>query len=134
MVRLTLKADFRRIGPRSPRVVLLDNGPRILAGFSEDLSRKAHARLIAMGVEIHTGAPVDQVDDRGVVVGGKRIASRTVLWTAGVRPSPAGRWLRPETDPAGRGRPHPHLSTPGHPTGCGVRHTPAPEHQRPPPP
>jgi NADH:ubiquinone reductase (H+-translocating) len=128
MARVTLKADFRRVDPRSSRVVLLDNGPRILAGFSEELSRKAHARLTAMGVEIHTGAHVEQVDDTGVVVGGQRIASRTVLWTAGVRPSPAGRWLRAETDRAGRARVQPDLSIAGHPEVFVVGDTAAVEH------
>jgi 6-phosphogluconate dehydrogenase len=53
-----------------------------------------------MGVEIRTNALVERVDAGGVVVGGERIASRTVLWTAGVTPSPAGRWLKTETDRA----------------------------------
>ena len=128
MARVTLKADFRRVDPRSTRVILLDNGPRILAGFSEDLSRKAHARLTAMGVEIRTGAHVDQVDSEGVVVGGQRIGSRAVLWTAGVRPSPAGRWLRAETDRAGRARVQPDLSVAGRPEVFVVGDTAAVEH------
>src|SRR5256885_7164250 len=33
------------------------------------------------------------IDEDGVIVGGERIASRTVIWTAGVAPSPAGKWL-----------------------------------------
>jgi NADH dehydrogenase FAD-containing subunit len=115
MGRVTLKADFRRIDPGSTRVILLDNGPRILGSFSEALSSKAHRRLSAMGVEIRTGAHVEHVDDQGVVVGGERIASRTVLWTAGVRPSPAGQWLRAETDRAGRVSVQPDLSVPGRP-------------------
>jgi NADH dehydrogenase FAD-containing subunit len=115
MARVTLRSNFRRIDPRSTRVVLLDNGPRILAGFSEDLSRRAQARLTSMGVEIRSRAHVDQVDDKGVVVGGDRILSRTVLWTAGVRPSPAGHWLGAETDRGGRVAVLPDLSVPGRP-------------------
>src|SRR5215475_5597062 len=102
MARVTLRADFRRIDPRSTRVILLDNGPRILAAFGEELSRRAYQRLTSMGVEIRTGAHVEHVDESGVVVSGQRIASRTVLWTAGVRPSPAGQWLGAETDRSGR--------------------------------
>jgi NADH:ubiquinone reductase (H+-translocating) len=55
------------------------------------------------------------VDATGVVVGGERIASRTVFWTAGVTPSPAGQWLKAETDRAGRVRVLPDLSVPGRP-------------------
>jgi NADH:ubiquinone reductase (H+-translocating) len=115
MARVTLKSNFRRIDPSATRVVLLDNGPRILAAFSEELSRKAHARLSTMGVEIRTGAHVDRVDEQGVIVAGQRIASRTVLWTAGVRPSPAGQWLRTESDRSGRVSVRPDLSVPGRP-------------------
>jgi NADH dehydrogenase len=68
-----------------------------------------------MGVEIRTNARVELVDAEGVVVGGERIASLTVLWTAGVTPSPAGQWLKAETDRAGRVRVRPDLSLPGRP-------------------
>jgi NADH dehydrogenase FAD-containing subunit len=48
-------------------------------------------------------------------VGGERIVSKTVIWTAGVAPSPAGKWLKAPTDRAGRVRVQPDLSVPGHP-------------------
>jgi NADH dehydrogenase len=115
MVRGMLKADFRRIDPRSARIVLIEGGPRILPAFSERLSRKAHARLTRMGVEVRTQASVEHVDAEGVVVRGERIASRTVLWTAGVTPSPAAQWLKTEADHAGRVRVLPDLSVRGRP-------------------
>ena len=115
MVRGTLKSDFRRIDPRSARIILIEGGPKILPAFSERLSRKAHARLTRMGVEIRTNARVEHVDAEGVVVGGERIASRTVLWTAGVTPSPAAQWLKVEADHAGRVRVLPDLSVSGRP-------------------
>jgi NADH dehydrogenase len=58
---------------------------------------------------------VDAVDERGVVVGGERIPSRTVIWTAGVEPSPVGRWLGVATDRTGRVRIQKDLTVPGHP-------------------
>jgi NADH:ubiquinone reductase (H+-translocating) len=115
MVRGMLKSDFRRIDPRSARIILIEGGARILPAFSERLSRKAHTRLTRMGVEIRTNARVEHVDAEGVVVGGERIASRTVLWTAGVTPSPAAQWLKAEADHAGRVRVLPDLSVPGRP-------------------
>jgi NADH:ubiquinone reductase (H+-translocating) len=36
---------------------------------------------------------VDKIDEEGVMIAGERIASKTVIWTAGVAPSPAGKWL-----------------------------------------
>ena len=115
MVRETLTSDFRRVDPRSARIILIEGAPRIVPTFAESLSRKAHARLTKMGVEIRTNARVETVDAEGVVVGGERIASRTVFWTAGVTPSPAGQWLQVETDRAGRVRVLPDLSVPGRP-------------------
>jgi NADH dehydrogenase FAD-containing subunit len=50
-----------------------------------------------------------------VVVAGERIASKTVIWTAGVAPSPAGKWLSVETDRAGRVRVQRDLRVPGYP-------------------
>ena len=49
------------------------------------------------------------------MVGGERIASKVVIWTAGVAPSPAGKWLNVETDRAGRVRIQSDLTVPGHP-------------------
>ena len=68
-----------------------------------------------MGVEVQLGHGVDQIDAHGVVVAGERIASKTVIWTAGVAPSPAGKWLKVETDRAGRVRIQKDLTVPGHP-------------------
>ena len=115
MVQGMLKSDFRRIDPRSARIILIEGGARILPAFSERLSRKAHARLTRMGVEIRTNARVEHVDAEGVIVGGERIASRTVLWTAGVTPSPAAQWLKADADRAGRVRVLPDLSVSGRP-------------------
>jgi NADH dehydrogenase len=114
-VRTTLKSDFRRIDPASARIVLVDMAPRILQPFSEDLSAAAKRRLEKLGVEVRLGHGVDQIDADGVVVGGERIKSKTIIWTAGVAPSPAGKWLNVETDRAGRVRIQNDLSVPGHP-------------------
>jgi NADH dehydrogenase FAD-containing subunit len=68
-----------------------------------------------LGVEVRLGHSVDEIDADGIVVGGERIASKTVIWTAGVAPSPAGRWLDVETDRAGRVRIQRDLTVPGRP-------------------
>ena len=115
LVKTTLKSDFRRIDPTSARVVLVDMAPRVLGPFSERLSQAAKQRLENLGVEVRLGHGVDQIDSDGVVVGGERIASKTVIWTAGVAPSPAGKWLKGETDHAGRVRIQEDLTVPGHP-------------------
>lgn len=102
LARATLVEDFRRIDPGSSRIVLLEAGARILPTFHESLAAKVHRRLEEMGVEIRCGKPVALVDARGVEVGGERIDAGVVLWTAGVKPSPAAGWLGAATDRAGR--------------------------------
>ena len=114
-VRNTLKSDFRRIDPASARIVLVDMAPRVLGPFSESLSKAAKQRLEKLGVELRLGHSVDQIDGEGVVIAGERIASKTVIWTAGVAPSPAGKWLNVETDRAGRVRIQKDLTVPEHP-------------------
>ena len=114
-VRNPLKSDFRRVDPASARIVLVDMAPRVLGTFSESLSKAAKQRLEKLGVEVRLGHSVDQIDADGVVVAGDRIASKTVIWTAGVAPSPAGKWLNVETDRAGRVRIQKDLTVPGHP-------------------
>jgi NADH:ubiquinone reductase (H+-translocating) len=114
LVRSTLKSEFRRIDPVTARIVLVDMSPRVLPPFSEELSKAARQRLENLGVEIRLGHSVDQIDADGIVVAGERIASKTVIWTAGVAPSPAGKWLQVETDRAGRVRIQNDLTVPEH--------------------
>jgi NADH dehydrogenase len=114
-VRSTLKSDFRRIDPASARIVLVDMAPKVLGPFSDSLSKAAKQRLENLGVEVRLGHSVDQIDAGGIVIAGERIASATVIWTAGVAPSPAGKWLNVETDRAGRVRIQKDLTVPGHP-------------------
>ncbi|HTR22401.1 MAG TPA: NAD(P)/FAD-dependent oxidoreductase [Terriglobales bacterium] len=115
LVRSTLKCEFRRIDPASARIVLVDMAPRVLPPFSENLSKAAKERLEKLGVEVRLGHSVEQIDADGIVVAGERIYSKTVIWTAGVAPSAAGKWLKAETDRAGRVRIRTDLTVPGHP-------------------
>ena len=115
MVRTTLRSDFRRVDPLSARIVLVDMGNRVLGTFAEGLSEAARQRLEQLGVEVRLGRGVDKIDEDGVIVAGERIASKTVIWTAGVAPSPAGKWLGVETDRAGRVKVQSDLTVPGHP-------------------
>jgi len=115
MARMALAHDFRYIGPGAAKILLFDGAPRILPTFAEDLSAKAHRHLQSLGVKIFTGTRVEKVDEEGIVADGKRIRSRTVLWSAGVMASPAARWLGADADKSGRIKVNPDLSVPGHP-------------------
>src|SRR6185503_3135943 len=113
--RYTLKSSFRRIDPQRARIILAEGAPRILTNFPEELSRKAQTRLESVGVEVRLGQTVKTIDEAQVMIGDESIPCRTVIWTAGVSPSPAGKWLNAPTDRVGRVRVQPDCSVPDHP-------------------
>lgn len=102
LARKALPGDFRRIDPRSARVLLLEAGPRLLPSFPEGLSDYAKAALEGLGVEVRLSSPVTGCDAGGVLVKGERVRSATVVWAAGVAASPAAAWLEAQADRAGR--------------------------------
>jgi NADH dehydrogenase len=112
MATTTLRLNFRRIKPAKTSIFLLEGGKRVLPSFAESLAKKAAARLVKLGVKVVTGAMVEHIDEGGVIVGGKRIESSTVLWTAGVSPSPLVKLLGVATDRAGRACVSPYLNLP----------------------
>ncbi len=115
LAHVTLPPDFRNIDTRMARVVLIEAGSRVLAGFAEDLSAYAQRSLENIGVEVALGQPVLECTADGVVYGGKTLNSRTIIWAAGVRASPAAEWLGVPADRAGRLVVGPDLTVPGHP-------------------
>lgn len=114
MAHRTLPSEFRRIDTRQARVILVEAGPRILAAFSEDLSDYARRELERLGVEVRTGTPVTACTAEGVTIGETFVASRTLVWAAGVQASPAARWLGIAEDRAGRAIVSADLQAPGH--------------------
>jgi NADH dehydrogenase len=114
IARKTLPAEFRHIDPSKAKVILLEGGDRVLAGYTEDLSAKAQAQLEGLGVEVRTKSLVTAIDDQGVIVAGERIRSKTVIWAAGVAASPLARSLGVPLDKVGRVMVTPELSIPGH--------------------
>jgi NADH dehydrogenase len=114
LAQSTLPKEFRRIDTRKARVILVEAGPRVLPGFSEDLSAYAHRALERRGVEVRTGQRVTSCTQAGVTIDDTFVACRTMVWAAGVQASPAARWLGIEADRAGRAIVEKNLSAPGH--------------------
>jgi NADH dehydrogenase len=111
----TLPPDFRNIDTHKSRVVLIEAGPRVLAGFPDDLSAYAQRALESIGVEVMLGQAVTECTADSVVFGGNRLDTKTIIWAAGVRASPAAEWLGAPADRAGRLQVLPDLTVPGHP-------------------
>ena len=120
----TLHAEFRQIRPEDSRVLLFDGGKEPLASFGHALSAKAAAALRGLGVELHMGSMVTDVNGDGLEVRDKagattRYAAGTVLWAAGVEAPPVADALAAATgagrDRAGRIEVQPDLTIAGHP-------------------
>jgi NADH:ubiquinone reductase (H+-translocating) len=120
----TLSKQFHHIDPTEAVVRLFDGGDAALAAFGPKLSARAAAALTGLGVELHLGSIVTDVNATGLVVHGSDGVStpyeaRTVLWAAGVAAAPVADLLAKATgaeqDRAGRIRVQPDLTLPGHP-------------------
>jgi NADH:ubiquinone reductase (H+-translocating) len=123
LARQAMRPQFRRLDPRAARVILLDAGDRVVPAFSEATSAKAAKELGSLGITVREHAPVTDINPQGVTVkvGDKteRIASRTVVWAAGVQTAGVAgilaRAAGATTDRAGRVEVNPDLTLPGHP-------------------
>jgi NADH:ubiquinone reductase (H+-translocating) len=124
LARETLRHDFRNISPSRARVILVDPVDRVLTSFPPSLSAKATRSLERLGVTVRLGERVIDVDATGVTVARadgehERIASRNVVWAAGVTASPLARRLADlvgaEIDDNGRLLTEPDLTLAGHP-------------------
>ncbi|QOV24289.1 NAD(P)/FAD-dependent oxidoreductase [Anabaenopsis elenkinii] len=106
----TLKEDFRNIDTSETQVLLLEGMDRILPPFAPDLSAAAAASLKELGVVVETKALVTKIENDIVTLKQgeevREIASKTILWAAGVKASPMGKVLAERTgaqcDRAGR--------------------------------
>jgi len=101
IAQLFMRNDFRHIDPAKARVLLLEGSPRVLAVYPEDLSAKAEAALVKLGVEVHTHTQVTGIGPGWVEAAGKRIDAAVTLWAAGVAASPLGKMLSAPLDRRG---------------------------------
>jgi len=115
IARQTRARDFDHIDPARARIVLLEGQPRVLAGYTEDLSERARRSLERLGVEVRAKTMVTEMREGYVMAGDEKIPARTVLWGAGVAASSIGRSLGTGLDKVGRVRVTSELSVPGHP-------------------
>ncbi|MFI7060804.1 NAD(P)/FAD-dependent oxidoreductase [Kribbella sp. NPDC050124] len=120
----TLSRQFQDFDPTEAKVLLFDGGDAPLAPFGPKLSAKAAAALTDLGVELHLGSIVTDVNQNGLVVRGRDGVHTpydvgTVLWAAGVSAPPVADVLAKaagaEQDRAGRIKVEPDLTLPGHP-------------------
>jgi NADH:ubiquinone reductase (H+-translocating) len=123
IARETLKHDFRHINPTEAQIILIEGGPRVLASYPEDLSKKAEKLVTKLGVEVRKGVMVTDIDENGVTLKQgdeiSKLAAKTVLWGGGVVTTEFGKKLgertHAPTDRQGRIKVNPDLTVPNYP-------------------
>src|ERR671939_1161201 len=86
-------ADVVDLYPRSRvqglRFVLVEARERVMPEISADLAEFATAELRRRGIEVRTGTTIERVSAGSVELStGELVPTRTVAWTAGVKPHP----------------------------------------------
>jgi NADH:ubiquinone reductase (H+-translocating) len=99
LAKTTLARDFRRIDPATARILLIEAGSKVLGEFPEKLGTYAHRSLTRLGVQVLLNTKVEQIDENGVVAGGRRFATQAVIWGAGVKATPIAAWLGMQPGP-----------------------------------
>jgi NADH dehydrogenase len=111
-----LPADYPELDLGRARVVLLEMTDALLPPFSEPSRRHALHTLRRRGVDVRLGTAVKEVRADGVRLDdGSFLATRTLIWAAGVEAHPLARALGVETTRGGRIEVEPDLSLPGRP-------------------
>lgn len=81
---------YPRVALKDVRVVLVEGGPTLLPGLPAKMGQYSENLLRKRKVEIITGDGVARADDDALtLVSGLRIPTRTIVWSAGVKPSPS---------------------------------------------
>ena len=113
--RKAMGPDFPTLRLEDLCILLVEGGPRILPGFSADLSAKAEAALSRMGVTIRLSSLVSAVREDGVMIGQEFVPSAGIIWAAGNKASPLLETLGAAQDGAGRVKVGSDLTIPGEP-------------------
>lgn len=105
-VRRVRRRYYRKIGRRQVRTYLVELGDRLLGEQTAEMGTYARQRLERRGYRVLLGTAIKEVrEDEVVVAHGdseETIATRTVVWTGGVRPAPVVHEAGVEVDEAGR--------------------------------
>ncbi|RDE10546.1 NAD(P)/FAD-dependent oxidoreductase [Pelagibacterium lacus] len=99
--RATLARDFTNIDPRAARVILIEASDTVLGAYPDRLCRYARRQLEHLGVDVRTGAPVEEIDATGLRAGESVIETSNIFWCAGVEATAVGRWLGVDTEKNG---------------------------------
>ncbi len=83
-----IKAKHGITSRRKIHISLVEAAPRVLPRMSESASRKVHRHLTKLGVNVMVNKKVESADDDSIIISGKDIPSKTIVWTSGVSNHP----------------------------------------------
>jgi NADH dehydrogenase len=103
LAHAAVKRSYPTLRDVPQRWVLVDAAPAILSEIPRKLGEYTHRYLERRGIEIHVGTTLASFDEReAILADGTRIPARTLVWAAGVRPSPELASLALPLDERGR--------------------------------
>lgn len=103
LIRLVMLKDYPELPRTKIRIVLVEAGKGLLAGFSENATAIARKTLDRFGVEVVLNDPVESYEQGTLkLASGKTFITETVVWAAGVRPSPLAGKIPGKRTPLGR--------------------------------
>lgn len=107
---------YHNIKPEDLRWVLVEAAGRILPEVGDEMGRYAIRELRGRNVDVRLDTRLDGCEDRVAVLSdGTRLPTRTVVWTAGVKPAPVLAATDLPLDARGRIRCTAHLAVEGTP-------------------
>jgi NADH dehydrogenase len=88
LLRLVLGRDYPELDPSAARIVLVEGQDRLLGAFHPRLGMYAQRTLRGLGIEVRTSTLVQEASEQRVLLSdGDEIGTRTLVWSAGVRPT-----------------------------------------------
>ena len=88
LLEMVLGRDFPELPPGSARIILVEGTARLLGGFHPRLGDYAAEILRTRGVEVRLSTLVREATTGGATLSsGETIPARTIVWSAGVRPT-----------------------------------------------
>ncbi|HEY0493409.1 MAG TPA: NAD(P)/FAD-dependent oxidoreductase [Candidatus Dormibacteraeota bacterium] len=91
LMQIVAGHDFHDVKRQDIRILLLEGQDRLLGTFSARIGRYAEKVLRRRGIEVRTRTLVTAADSRSVTLSeGTVVPTRTVIWSAGVRPNDPG--------------------------------------------
>jgi NADH:ubiquinone reductase (H+-translocating) len=102
MASHTLRKDYKRADLSKTKVIIVEAGSRLLSSFPEKLSQIAQKNLQDLGVEVLTNTRASELSAEGLKLNDLPVASKTIIWAAGVLPSSLTKQIDSDKDKQGR--------------------------------